>query len=307
MQCIAPLRIIQKGSYILVPCGKCNFCLQNRRIQWSFRNQQQLKDSHTAHFITLTYKDEEIPTERDRHNTYTFATLKKEDLKRFHKNLRNAQEKAFKEIKTDRMLNEQEIKRLKKKWQLKYYSTGEYGSKRKRPHYHCLLFNLHPRVLERLEDNEIWNKGTMYFGEVNEASIQYVTKYLIDADTTTQGWDERQRPFSIMSKGIGIGYLRKKHFHKARGDLVTDYRFYCLNNGHKVKMPRYYKEKIYTKIERTIAGQQAMERQEEETEKRIKELEEYYGTRSEAVEKYEEQIQHQYEMIRIKSLNSNKL
>ncbi|AXH76192.1 MAG: replication initiator protein [Microviridae sp.] len=307
MQCIAPLRINQKGQWILVPCAKCNFCLQNRRVQWAFRNNQEMKQALTANFITLTYDDEHLPTQRHTSNTFSFATLRKEDLKKFHKHLTTQQTRALLTQKKKYKYNSTEYKKLKLKWKIKYYSTGEYGTKRNRPHYHAIIFNLHPWVIEKLELNKIWTKGNIHFGEVNGQSINYVSKYLIDADTTTNGWDERQRPFSLMSKGIGIGYLKKRHFHKARGDLPTDYRFYCLDNGHKVKMPRYYKEKIYTKLELQIAAQQAIERQEQETEKRIEQLTNEYGTRETAIRMYNEQIDHQYKMIRIKSLKNNSL
>ncbi|AXH77917.1 MAG: replication initiator protein [Microviridae sp.] len=307
MQCYSPLRVNQKGQYILVPCGKCNFCLQNKRVQWAFRNNQELKDALTAHFITLTYDEEHLPTERDRHDTFTYVTLKKNDLIKFHKHLKTCQTRALMKIRKERQLRGEEYKRLKKKWRIKYYSTGEYGTKRKRPHYHCLIFNLHPYVIEKLEENKLWTKGNIHFGDVNQASINYVSKYLIDKDETQQGWDERQQPFALMSKGIGIGYLRKKHYHKARGDHITEYRYYCLDNGHKVKMPRYYKEKIFSKIEREIGAKQAMQRQDEETEKRIQQLELEHGDRQTAVMRYNEQIDHQYNSIRIKSLKLNSL
>lgn len=216
MQCIAPLRINNKGSWIQVPCGKCNFCLQNKRVQWAFRNEQELKRSQTAHFITITYNPENLPIKRDKHDTYSYATLDKEDLKKFHKHLRTCQSRALQKVKKERQYNKREYHRLKDKWKIKYYSTGEYGTRRLRPHYHILIYNLHPYVLEKLEENKLWTKGEIYFGEVNGASINYVAKYLIDKDQETQGWDERQKPFSIMSKGIGSNYLKKKAITKRR-------------------------------------------------------------------------------------------
>lgn len=72
-------------------------------------------------------------------------------------------------------------------------------------------------------------------------------------------------------------------------------------------MPRYYKDKIFTQLERQIGGQAAQQRQEEEQEKIIKQLTEEHGDRQTAIMRYEEQIDYQYKMIRIKSKNSNSL
>ena len=52
-----------------------------------------------------------------------------------------------------------------------------------------------------------------------------------------------------MSKGIGDNYMTDKmvKWHKAN---LTD-RMYCsLPDGKKVSMPRYYKDKIYSEMER---------------------------------------------------------
>ena len=59
-------------------------------------------------------------------------------------------------------------------------------------------------------------------------------------------WDDRQREFSLMSKKMGLNYLTPQmiQFYKDR-QLTAIQK----ENGHFISMPRYYKEKIFNKLE----------------------------------------------------------
>lgn len=161
MRCIHPLYLPKTG--LTVPCGHCNFCLSNRRADWSFRLFQETKVSQSAHFLTLTYDDSTVPVGDDCYS------LCKRDLQLFTKKLRK--ENGSK---------------------LRYYAVGEYGTKTNRPHYHSIMFNLQPRTVEALPN--IWNLGMVHVGDVNEASIHYVTKYVINRDLEVSG---REPPFFV--------------------------------------------------------------------------------------------------------------
>lgn len=143
MRCVKP---IQLGKN-LVPCGKCNFCLEVKRGDWSFRLQQELKVAKSAHFLTLTYATEPL------------HGLDKTHIQLFHKRLRKEQSK----VTTDK---------------LRYYVVGEYGTKTNRAHYHSILFNLHSDIVPDLD--RIWSHGHILAGSVTPASIHYVTKYVIN-------------------------------------------------------------------------------------------------------------------------------
>jgi hypothetical protein len=59
--------------------------------------------------------------------------------------------------------------------------------------------------------------------------------------------DSRQKEFSLMSKKMGLNYLtpQMRQYYKSRniGAIVTD-------NGQILSMPRYFKDKIFTKEEK---------------------------------------------------------
>ena len=95
------------------------FCFCN---QWSFRLREELKDSESAHFLTLTYDDEHIIITGNNE-----PTLYKRDVQLFLKSLRKLQ-----------------------KQKIKYYFVGEYGGKTDRPHYHAIIFNLTKDTLVKI-------------------------------------------------------------------------------------------------------------------------------------------------------------
>jgi len=124
------------------------------------------------------------------------------------------------------------IKRVRKKVErLRYYCVGEYGSKTGRPHYHAVLFNVPPE----LKFDAFWKKGITHVGKVTAASVAYVTKYIVQPKNSDQ--------FSLMSRayGLGLNYLTDAMvaWHREDG------RLYMVVEGVKVKLPRYYREKIW--------------------------------------------------------------
>lgn len=211
----------------VVPCGKCVYCLKNKRNDWSFRLQEQLRDSREAWFLTLTYDEDNIPVfnghEYKRGKDVTMdevgfkAILKKQDLQQFIKNIRECNRRYY---------NNDDMK---------YYAVGEYGTETRRPHYHIILFNCDTNV----DIGKYWKKGYISIGKVEPASINYVTKYLINGKVIG---DE----FQLSSKNLGIGYYKRAGmYHKKNKDFSVS-----LNNGAKISMPRYYRDKIFSDSEK---------------------------------------------------------
>jgi len=156
MRCISPLMIRDKGRRDIVPCGKCNYCLQSKRADWTFRLLQEHKVSDSAHFLTMTYDEDKLP-----YSGSGVPQLCKQDVVLFTKRLRKMQSQRFPDARG-----------------LRYYTVGEYGTQTHRPHYHSIMFNLQSDVLANLPN--IWQNGLTYVGTVNIASIHYVTKYVIN-------------------------------------------------------------------------------------------------------------------------------
>lgn len=216
MVCLNPFYL--KESNIPVPCGKCPPCKARRASQWSFRLIQQEKISLSAHFITLTYDTDHVPFTKK-----GFMSLDKRDVQLFFKRLRKAHGSAS---------------------NIKYYAVGEYGGQTFRPHYHAIVFNADIALFQ-----PAWQQGQIHYGSVTGASIGYTLKYMCKAQRIpVHKNDDRIPEFSLMSKGLGVNYLTPQivNFHTES----VEENSYVVNDGKKLSMPRYYKEKIYTPEQR---------------------------------------------------------
>lgn len=261
--CMTPYDLKTDSGVIAVPCGKCETCLSRRVSQWSFRLRKHGQAQQSALFITLTYNNETLPKSKN-----NFSTLCKNDLQRFFKRLRQDNLKKYGTLcYADQWNKKQQKYYTVKRWKynkktprLTYYAVGEYGSQSGRPHYHAIVFNADIELLERN-----WTNGHLHTGSVTGASIGYTLKYMAKPTTIPHhNRDDREKEFSIMSKGIGKNYLSEKVINWHKKDLTG--RMYCpMEEGKKVSMPRYYKDKIYSnwQKEKLAAHFREMHREEE--------------------------------------------
>ena len=94
---------------VSVPCGQCIGCRLERSRQWAVRCVHESSLHRFSSFITLTYNDEHLPSDR---------SLNVEHFQRFMKRLRK------------------HLEPLK----IRFFHCGEYGDKFRRPHYHAIVF-----------------------------------------------------------------------------------------------------------------------------------------------------------------------
>ena len=240
MQCFTPFRVRNKSKdwqnqnlMIDVPCGKCLACTKRRASQWTFRLMEETKVSSSACFITLTY--EKTPISEN-----GFRTLNKRDVQLF-------------------------IKRLRKKCptnKLRYYLCGEYGPNGTlRPHYHIILFNLPKSLISNPQKiADTWQNGFIQIDNNNLKTIQYVAGYVTKGSfERLNNQDDRLPDFSLMSKGLGANYLTPQMIDYYRKRQVA-----CIvkEEGKIISMPRYYREKIFSKKELQAINKKYIEEQE---------------------------------------------
>lgn len=255
MQCLTPLTIknpkpnvLGQGTHMEVPCGKCKNCILRRAAHWAFRLECEELRSRTSAFITYTYDNDNVPRSAN-----GFLNLSTTDFQSYMKRQRKA-------------IADNYGKDYWRKHSIKYYMAGEYGSQTERPHYHAIMFNL-PEYYLRNDHRitEIWKKGRVQVDEVSPASIRYVTGYLHkQLYWANKGQnDDRQREFSRMSKGIGENYLTDARIKSMKSKLNP---YLSLEDGIKMSMPRYYKNKVFNEEELEILrakGKKFLEGKEE--------------------------------------------
>jgi len=233
-------------GYMPFPCGKCPACVRRRVSGWAFRLNKQSEQSNSAHFVTLTYNDEHIKKTKN-----GFETLVKKDVQDFFKRLRK--------------LTKQKIS---------YYAVGEYGDTGERPHYHIILFNANPKIVENAWKLNDITLGNVHFGDVGDASVGYTLKYISKDKKIPQfNGDDRQKEFALMSKGLGAGYLTQNMIKWHTKGNIENKVYLPLKDGKKAAMPRYYKDKLYDKGQKFRIGVFMRA----ESQKQVDELQDKYG------------------------------
>lgn len=200
-----------------VACRKCMPCRVKRAREWSIRLNMELKDSTSAMFLTLTYDDEHIVR-----NDLGHGILIPKHTQNFMKQLR-----AKNAVLT--------------KAKIRFYLVGEYGGESFRPHYHAIIFNIHANLKPQISD--IWKKGFITHDEVNETTINYVTKYITKVDTRSTELMELPPQFARMSRNPGLGdnYINDKtiKYHDKNGRRTTIHK-----GDKKIKLPEYIIRKL---------------------------------------------------------------
>ncbi len=216
-----------------LPCGQCVGCRLERSRQWAIRCMHEAQ-MHTQNcFITLTYDDAHLPSDRSLHYR---------DFQLF-------------------------IKRLRKRYpgrRIRYYMAGEYGENFGRPHWHACIFGLDfddkklwkrtsaNSLLYRSKDLELlWPFGYSSIGDVTFESAAYVARYIMkkvtgknafehyqEIDPDTGEITNRTPEFTKMSLKPGIGYEWYKQY---TSDVYP--HDYVVVRGKKVKPPKYYDKK----------------------------------------------------------------
>lgn len=196
----------------MVPCGRCAFCLATRKSDWSTRLYYEAKKHIGSKFVTLTYANPHLKWKNCK------SQLHKPDLQKWFKIVRKAG------------------------YKIRYYAVGEYGARTYRPHYHVILFGHVPDSVIR----QSWRFGEVHIGKVSQASIAYCLKYVVNSKASDIR-HQREAPFTVMSRrpGIGANYLTKAmiKWHK------DGRKNYVMLDGARRHLPRYYKTKIFSKID----------------------------------------------------------
>ena len=248
MPCYYPLRAYQCSDGHIVfyeskrhdtvktlnlPCGQCIGCRLERSRQWAIRCMHEAQ-MHTQNcFITLTYNDDHLPSDRSLHYR---------DFQLF-------------------------IKRLRKRYpgrKIRYYMAGEYGENFGRPHFHACLFGIDfddKKLWKRTSANSmlytssdleiLWPFGYSSVGDVTFESAAYVARYIMkkvtgknakehytEIDPESGEITTRKPEFTKMSLKPGIGYEWYKQY---TSDVYP--HDYVVIRGKKVKPPKYYDKK----------------------------------------------------------------
>jgi len=208
------------GTQFLLSCGQCIGCRLERSKQWAIRCVHESKLWPVNSFVTFTYSDEHVPED---------MSLRYRDFQLFIKRLRRAGHSV------------------------RFFTSGEYGTVTKRPHYHALLFNYWPSDGIFYQKGEygdlysspaltkLWGLGNCLYGEVTFESAAYVARYICDkvtGDAAPAHYAGRVPEFMHCSRAPAIGQAWFQRYFK-------DYQSgTCVIRGKEVLPPKRYRKLI---------------------------------------------------------------
>mgnify|MGYP000246163555 CR=1 FL=1 len=185
----------QLKDVIMVPCGKCDHCLDRKAKEWGHRMLLESKTHSRMAYVTLTFDDQ---------NLYN-PSLDKSEIQKFLKRLRKSLPGR----------------------KIRYYVVGEYGPKNLRKHYHVVLYGVdgsdsydrlnllkHKLPIPNIDDDwrKIHNAWKLGFSKIEKPKggcFHYLAGYVTKISKRRNEIIKKglEPEFRLMSKGLGKEYI----------------------------------------------------------------------------------------------------
>lgn len=244
---IVPPVFDQRQKSVAVGCGTCLECRKQKARDWTARLTEDIKDHTNGKFVC-----------------FTFST---ESLQKLYKE--NEYLQKFKGYDLDNAIATRAVRLFLERWRKKYkkslrhWLVTELGhGETEHIHIHGIVWTDVPEMLQ-----PIWNYGYVWRGYevngkienyVNARSVNYIVKYVSKMDEQHMNY----KPVILTSAGIGAGYVTKGRYlhNKFKGKETSDY--YRTETGHKIALPIYYRNKIYTERQREELWLRTLDKEE---------------------------------------------
>lgn len=209
--------------YIPIKCGYCIECRKQKQREWRVRLEEELRSNY-GYFITLTISPDGI---------------KDLEQKTGLKWKENPNEIATKGL---RLFLERVRKDTGKS--MRHWCVTELGEENDRIHLHGIFFG--QKAVEMIKKH--WRYGFSFIGNYcNSKSVNYMTKYMLKVDVKHPEFKQ----IVLASPGIGDGYFDRLDWQWQKQNYKNiEVPTYTFRNGTKMAMPKYYKDKVFTEIER---------------------------------------------------------
>lgn len=176
--CKAP-NILADGTE--VACRNCSLCRDRAINDWVGRNIAESKTAVASHAVTLTYgRNGANDVDHERASVLTYSDVQKFiKLLRFHG------------------------------YPVRYFVTGEFGSKKGRAHWHLMLYwqeKVPDHVLGKNFMQEHWPHGWSFWAKPDPHAVRYNCKYI----QKDMGEAERQGHLAMSKKPpLGTAFFKK--------------------------------------------------------------------------------------------------
>lgn len=234
--------------YVAVGCGECIECRKQKAREWQVRLLEDVQENRNGKFVTLTFSNEKL------------------------REINADVDERWQGYERDNRIAILAVRRFLERWRKKYKKSvrhwlitelGHNGTEN--IHLHGIIWT--DKTMEEIEERWdygwIW-KGNMKNGKrenyVTARTVNYIIKYVHKRDEKHKYYKSK----ILTSAGIGGCYTEKKigNWLKNKFNGEKTIETYRTETGHKIAMPTYWRNKIYTDDEREKLWLQKLDKQE---------------------------------------------
>lgn len=220
----------ERVKFVPIGCQNCIECRKAKAREWQIRLLEDLKEHKNGKFITLTFSDTAIKELTE--------AVKKDKISEGY-DLDN-------DIATIGVRRFMERWRKEHKKSVRHWLITELGHNgTENIHIHGIIWTNESK--EHIENH--WKYGHVWMGTwVNEQTVNYIIKYVHKQDEIHTGYKSK----ILTSAGIGGNYTKNKYgdWNRNKYKKSETNETYKTRTGHKVGLPIYWRNKIYSEEER---------------------------------------------------------
>jgi hypothetical protein len=239
----------ERVTQVPIGCGVCLECMKQKARGWQVRLLEDIRVNNNGKFMTMTFNSKSL-------KEITEIVRKKDKAVGYD---------------LDNAIATKAVRYFLERWRKKYGKSLRHWLVTELGHEGTEHLHLHGIVWtdEKMEEIErIWQYGYCHKGRlkpngqwenyVNNRSVTYITKYLFKIDEK----HKKYKPIILCSKGIGKAYMDKIDSEKNKYKEGGTKEYYKTSTGHKMGMPIYWRNKIYSEEEREKLWVEKLDKQE---------------------------------------------
>ncbi|QCS37326.1 replication initiation protein [Tortoise microvirus 85] len=241
-------------------------CRKQKARDWQVRLLEDVRHNTNGKFITLTLSNEnfkklayEANKKTKKHPIGKKEYIDKNGKIRIRYKYKTITEQIeLRGYETDNEIAKLAVRRFLERWRktykksLRHWLVTELGHNgTENIHLHGIVWTNEPieAIRKHWDYGYIWPRKEhekVIKNYVNERTINYITKYVSKQDFQHKEY----KAIILTSAGIGAGYMTRmdSKLNKYNGEDTKDY--YVTRTGHKIKIPIYWRNKIYNDEER---------------------------------------------------------
>jgi hypothetical protein len=237
---VIPPIIDDRVKLVPIGCQNCIECRKQKAREWQIRLQEEIRKGNRGYFVTLTFSNESIEKIINLPKAKNRVNLKELEGYELDNEIATVAVRLF-------------LERWRKEYKksLRHWLITELGHKgTENIHIHGIVWT--DKDFENIRKH--WQYGFVFpYKEkdkrenyVNEKTVNYIIKYVTKVDEKHYGFKSK----ILTSAGIGDNYMKRNDKIKNYFNDERTNETYITRQGNKMALPIYYRNKIYSELER---------------------------------------------------------